>query len=178
MSVYDSAFDYLIGNEGSTFSNDPNDSGGPTKFGVTLREYAHFTQKSITVSDMENLTREEAKEFFLWAFWKPISGDEIKSPVIATCLFDSAVLYGQSTAVIMAQKVIKDLCQVPLKLDGIVGDMTLGLLNSLKPASFISQYHGYISQRIDSVIANFPNDQVFKKGWMNRADRLLTLIES
>lgn len=41
MSNFDDAFTYTIGNEGG-YSNDPNDSGGPTNFGITIGDLSRF----------------------------------------------------------------------------------------------------------------------------------------
>ena len=49
---WDDVFDRLIGHEGE-YSNDPNDPGGETKWGISKRAYPNL--------DIKNLTRDGAK---------------------------------------------------------------------------------------------------------------------
>lgn len=177
MTTFDRAFEYLIVNEGAEYTDDPHDSGGPTKYGVTLVSYQNFVKRSVPVSEIEELTLEKAKWFYHQNYWSVIKGNEIKSPENAICLFDSSVLYGPGSAFIIAQKVIRDVCHVRLKLDGIAGDMSLGLLNSITAQNFITRYRNFLMMRIDNVIANNPSNEVFRVGWENRVNRLSTLLE-
>lgn len=175
MNVFDFAFNYLMGDEGRTYTNDPRDSGGPTKFGITLNTYAAFLKRVVSPEEIENLSEEDARYFYFWEYWIKLQCDEIKTPGIAICIFDCAVLYGDNPAVIIAQKAISLLTGATLKFDGVVGDMTLKLLSSVKEELFLKTYQVLVLKRIDNVIAAHPKDEAFRRGWTRRADRLLTL---
>ena len=54
------AFNYLLGDEGHKFTNDPDDSGGPTKFGITKKAYEAYWKCSATDEQIENMTEQTA----------------------------------------------------------------------------------------------------------------------
>lgn len=51
--------DDLILREGG-FTNDPDDPGGPTKYGITQKTYSDFIGRPVTVDEMRDLTPEQA----------------------------------------------------------------------------------------------------------------------
>lgn len=172
------AFQYLLKDEGTTFVNDKRDSGGATKFGITFKALQNWLKLStIDVSVLENLDVFEAQNFYKEVFWDHLCCDLMTVPAIAICIFDSAALYGPGTAAILAQKAISQISAAGLKFDGIIGDSTLKLLNLAKAETFLDAYHALILKRIDAVCTADPKNEVFREGWTNRADRLLTLKE-
>lgn len=177
MTIFDQAFNYVLRNEGVSYVNDPKDSGGPTKFGITLRTYEDYIGKASTADSIKELTIETAKAIYLHKYWSPLFADGIKDAGVAVCIFDAAVLYGVGSASLMAQKAV-NLCKVPLKLDGVLGDKSIEALNSIARGDFLKAFHSLIIVRIASTIAANPKDEKFRGGWTHRADRLLTLNNS
>lgn len=175
MINFDIAFNYLLKNEGMTFTNSPSDPGGPTKFGVTLKSYQAYLGQPVSAFDIENLTLDEARDFYLERYWNSINCDKLSSSGIATSIFDTAVLYGPSVSTILAQKTVSLIGGVTLKFDGILGDMSIKYLNIVKETDFLNKYHDLVLVRIDNVILLNPKEEVYRKGWTNRANRLLTL---
>jgi len=78
---FDKAFEMVIGLEGK-YSNDPDDPGGETKYGIAKKYHQD--------EDIKNLTLERAKEIYLNEYWVPSGCDVISFPM-DICLFDSAV---------------------------------------------------------------------------------------
>jgi len=173
--IFDQAFEYLIKNEGEKYTNDQNDSGGPTKFGVTHRAYENWVKQPVPISEIRNMDRETAKEFYFDMYWKKLYCDKMTNPVVAICVFDCGVLYGMWKASLFAQKALIE-CRFDLKLDGIFGDRTLDALNTVKEEDFLKAFHGLLLARIDQICLARPKDEKWRKGWTNRADRLLTLV--
>ena len=67
------------------YTNDPNDPGGETNFGVNKRDHPN--------EDIKGMTKERAGEIYLEEYWIPAGCDEVISPDDAA-LFDSAVNCG------------------------------------------------------------------------------------
>lgn len=174
MSDIGSAFLYLLKNEGSVYTNNPLDSGGPTKFGVTLKAYAEYRHRAVEPVEIETLTIARAQTFYEDVYWHPSGCDRMVSGAVATCVFDTAVLYGVGTAARLAQGALNDL-SFPLKIDGHLGDKSIDAINRATPTDFITSFHGLVLERIDAVIAANTKNEVFRQGWVNRATRLLTL---
>lgn len=79
----DLALELTIGLEGKDqYTDDPNDPGGPTKYGICQRYHPN--------EDIKNLTLERAKEIYLDEYWIPSLCDLAPFPM-DVCLFDSAV---------------------------------------------------------------------------------------
>lgn len=164
------ALDYVIQNEGDTYIDNPMDSGGPTKFGVTQIMYSKFLGREVSGQDIEALTFEKVSPFYENFYWSPVRGDQISDSPKATALFDTAVLYGPARANSMAQKISNS------KVDGIMGENSLHAVNLVQPEIFILKLYIQIRDRIDEVIKLNRKNEIFRKGWLKRADRLLTTI--
>jgi lysozyme family protein len=173
-NFFDQAFDYLMRDEGFKYVNDPKDSGGPTRYGITQKSYEDYVKRIVTIDEIKNMSIDEAKKFYLERYWKPIRCNDLTSLPVAVCLFDSAVLYGSMTATILAQKAAS-LCGATLKFDGLLGDKSVEALNTVKSVDFLGAFHGLVLARIEAVISSNPKDEVYRDGWTNRAGRLLTL---
>ena len=81
MLSFNKAFIVVVGLEGKE-TNDPNDPGGLTRFGIS--------QKYNPDVDVANLTLEQAKEIYLNRYWIPAGCDEAPYPM-DICLFDARV---------------------------------------------------------------------------------------
>lgn len=173
-ALFEAALNYVFENESTLYTDNPHDSGGPTKFGVTLWTYSAFLGRSVLPQEIEELTLDKVKPFYWARYWSPLNCNQIMQAPIAVCLFDSAVLYGVGTAGIFAQKALVQ-CGASLKFDGVIGDKSIAAFNSTKVDDFLKSFHGLILQRIDAVIKLDPKNEVFRNGWTNRANRLLTL---
>jgi lysozyme family protein len=88
MSDFDRAFTFVIGEEGN-YSNDPNDPGGETKFGISKRAHPDV--------DIVNLTEDGAKAIYKRDYWDVLGLDKLPWSV-SLCLFDSAVNQGVEAA--------------------------------------------------------------------------------
>ncbi len=172
--ILDEALAYLFEDEGTSYTDDPNDSGGPTKYGVTQKSYISFLGRWVSPDEIEALTPVQAKIFYQQRYWRPLGCDRMLQACVAIAIFDCGVLYGVGTAAMLSQKALS-LSGGQLKFDGILGDKSLALLNVVKPEEFLRNIRAFLLQRIDSVIKLDSKNEAYRKGWTNRADRLLTL---
>lgn len=122
----------LIEIEGG-YSNDPSDSGGETKFGIT-KEVA---LKNGYLDDMLNLPHHLAVDIYSKRYWKPLQGDiiaELDTKLIEE-LFDSAVNCGVYRTIVWLQRCLNLLNNVgkyyaDIKVDGKLGNKTLQALKA------------------------------------------------
>jgi Glycosyl hydrolase 108 len=87
-SLFDDAFDRTLRYE----SGYTEDTGGPTKYGISKKAHPDV--------DIKNLTKDEAKKIYKEKYWDAISGDKLAniSPALAAVAFDAAVNQGVDKA--------------------------------------------------------------------------------
>lgn len=179
MTPFDAAFRYLFKNEGSVYTNDPDDSGGPTKYGITKKTYERFYGIEVDDAEIEAMTPAIAKQIYAAHYWAPMRGGEIKSVALAIAFFDCAVLYGVGTTRNLIRRALS-LCGAPIKLEGKIDDETLGFINLMEGGTqrilLMNTFHNLILSRIKQVIVENPKNEKYRRGWNNRAARLLTLL--
>jgi lysozyme family protein len=170
------ALEYLFKNEGDSYVDNPSDSGGPTKYGVTQKSYSAFVGRFVSDEEMKNLTPENVFQFYEKEYWRPLWGERINECSIIVALFDTAVLYGAHTAIKLTQKTINQ-CGLSVSVDGFMGEITLELLNKMEKQEFLLEFYSKVRSRINEVCAINPKDEIFKRGWQDRANLLLTLAD-
>lgn len=168
MAKFDPAFDYTIGSEGG-YVNNPNDSGGPTNWGVTQRRYSQYLHRPVGIDEMKAMTKDQAKQFYYDTEWKPLDLDAIQDQGVAEAIFDMVINRGDGY-----QKTVQLMVGVPA--DGHFGPLTLNAINGKDPAWLINMIETQAERFYQRLAYNVPKDRVFLKGWLNRAHRLWTLI--
>ena len=146
----------LIHEGGSKVTDDPNDRGGLTKYGISQRSYPNV--------DIRNLTEEQAKEIYKRDYWDKVKADDIQSQEVAENLFDTAVNMGPRTAGRLAQLAL-DIEPV----DGIVGPQTVAALNSKDAEAFIAEFTIAKIARYAHICNRDKSQSKFLLGWINRA---------
>jgi len=152
---FEKAIEIIFKHEGG-YVNDTEDPGGETKFGISKRSYPDM--------DIENLTWEEAKEIYRRDFWDKYEYGRIENDTLAFMLVDQAILCGPVTVNRMMQAVLrKDLGDLDIEVDGILGDKTINALNNLNPADLISRFQVRAERRYRDL--DMPR---FLQGWLKR----------
>lgn len=185
MADFHGALEYTLENEGG-FSNHGEDHGGATKYGISSVLLSSFLQRAATISDVQNLDRDDAEEIYKKYFWGPLRLSEIEDQMIATAIFDCAVSMGPNQAVKITQVVTNDLFKhfftlfgpSDLQVDGRMGPQTLEWVNKVDRGLFIKLFRIQLLTKYSDIVAKMPNQKVFITGWTRRADRLLTLVDA
>ena len=136
MNSFDTEWEGILKVEGREFTDDPLDSGGPTKFGVTEKT----ARAAGYDGPMKDLPEETAKQIAKSGYWDIMSLDQVSgmSPAIAHEMFDTGYNMGDHRATTFLQRSLNALnrshLEVPdydeLKADGAMGSRTLGALKA------------------------------------------------
>lgn len=157
---FEEIFKYLLKVEGG-YSNDKNDSGGKTKYGITEREARSHGYKG----DMRNLSLDFAKKIYEEDYYKKNQLDKVENDKIALSICDFSVNSG-SYGVRKAQETLNKINGTNLKVDGVLGEKTLEALNEINPETFLKEYHNSQRKYYNSIA--YGKNKVFLKGWQNR----------
>lgn len=97
MSNFDRALAFVFGVEGG-YSNDPDDHGGPTRFGVTQATYDGYRAAvKLPTQEVSEITRDEATAIYRTNFWDVLGCEKLPWP-LAVVVFDAAVNHGPGNA--------------------------------------------------------------------------------
>lgn len=166
---FDTAFEHVIGVEGG-FSNDPFDHGGPTNFGITQATLGAFRGKPVSEADVKNLSLQEAKMIYRSKYWNPLGLDGVKSPILATIIFDQGVNRGITAAAKSIQR-----C-VGAKVDGMVGPKTIALINEKVSRDLALDFVFDAQEAYGRIVQNDHTQTKFIVGWLRRSHGLIKMI--
>lgn len=143
----------LMNEGGSKYTNDPNDSGGETKYGISKKAFPNV--------DIKNLTEDQAISIYKKLYYDPCKLDLINDELLALHIFDFGVTSGIKRAVKAIQLIVEE------DADGIMGPKTIDKINS---GDYLKTY---IAARIAFyTIIGVGKNAKFKKGWINRVNNL------
>lgn len=128
-SDFDYCLKHTLAIEGD-YSDDPDDSGGKTKFGITEKVARENGYKD----DMEKLPIDFAKKIYKKKYWDVLELDKIESRELCKELFDSSVNVGHTRAARWFQRCLNVLNNRgkrwdDLKIDFVVGEKTVAAAN-------------------------------------------------
>lgn len=176
MADIESSIEYVLENEGGYA--EPPLVDQPTKYGVIAADIAKFRNcpiETVSVQDIKDLTKLEATEIYRTQYFDVIQGNKIADQKIATCIFDTAVNRGVQVSVKYTQRAL-NMSGGNLSVDGIMGSKTLFLLNQVYRPTFIKRFESFEWSGYLAILAEHPEDEKYRNGWMERANKLLTLI--
>jgi lysozyme family protein len=157
----------LIHEGGSSFTDNPNDPGGATKYGISLRflkgegvDIDH--DGDIDADDIKGLTEEDAEKLYASFFWAPMHSDNFVQPVAAK-LFDVGVNVGTTRGTILAQKAAL------VEADGLLGPQTINAINAMQASLFIANMERVQTDFYESIVESKPTSAEFLEGWKVRA---------
>ena len=178
MADFNKAIKVVLKHEGG-YVNNPNDSGGATNFGISLRflkdhEEGDFNKDGVVnVTDIKNMTIEQAAAIYKLFWWDKYRYGQIIDQTIAVKIFDFSVNMGAKRAHILLQEALNEAFDLNLKPDGIIGPATMQVINAIKDGGeeqkLITAYCDTAWGFYQRLIAKNSKLKVFEKGWKNRA---------
>lgn len=152
MTPFSSAMAFILRSEGVQ-SDDPNDPGGFTRFGISQR--AHLDV------DVPNLTQADAIEIYRSHYWVSASLDRLPGP-IAVAAMDACVQHGIRPAIRMLQHTLG------VQQDGVVGPVTIAAAERANAEDLVLDY----CARRGVYYAHLATFDRFGFGWLRRIFRL------
>ncbi len=100
MNRVDAIISRVMERESPLYTNNPNDAGGPTKYGITQASLSRYLKRPATEFDVQNITEQLAREYY---FWKQVHEPEFDAIVaisepIGAELIDTGTLCGPARA--------------------------------------------------------------------------------
>ena len=171
MSDFNDAIPTVLRHEGG-FVDSPNDPGGATNFGVSLRwlkakglleelEEQDKTQDEVLV--VRSLTKEQAAGFYKAYWWDFYKYQNLTAQPVATKVFDTAVNIGASRAHKFLQGI------VGVVQDGVLGPKSFSEANAMSPSVLVVRYQSMQAQYYRDLVVRNPKLEEFISGWLNRA---------
>lgn len=150
------------------FADDPDDPGGPTCMGVTIKTYQdYYDNPNLSKQDLKGITREEADTILLTVFFlRPKLN--LLSGAIADAAFDFSVNCGPTQAI----KTLQRTCRAQgrrVAVDGIMGPKTAKAANSLPAAPLRRAYAEARIAFYEALVEKRPELRCFLNGWRRRA---------
>jgi lysozyme family protein len=155
----------ILLHEGSTYTNDPTDAGGPTKYGITLAELSAWRGHSCTADDVRDLSRDEAAAIYRARYLRPF--DMVIDP-LRTNVIDFGVNAGVRRATFTLQ------AMVGATVDGWIGAETVRLTKVRSATAWNDLYVGFRLAFYEHLIEIKPTQVKFRGGWRNRAFSFLS----
>ena len=159
--------DQILSEEGSEYTDDPADGGGPTKYGITRADLATWRGRPVTPADVRDLTEEEARSIYLERYIEAPGFDKIADPGLRNLVVDIGVNQGVPTAIRFLQAAIG------VTVDGLFGPKTLAAVNTQPPQPRLL-HPCYLKVAVASLraygrlISGRPTQAKFAEGWINR----------
>lgn len=147
------------------FVNHPNDKGGATKYGITLKTWINkgYDKNGDGVIDAKDIELLDYADFELIAsdYWNACKANKIENQSLANFVVDW--FYNSGYAGIKAMQ-----RALNVTADGIIGQKTLDAINY--PCNSINFYN-LKKARLDfvhNIVTRNPSQKVFLNGWTRR----------
>lgn len=140
---------------GATITNDSDDPGGLTKYGISKRANPDV--------DIENLTLDQAIDIYKERYWDSSKAEQLPDE-LAECYFDMVVNAGRRRAV----KILQEACNhkgYNLVVDGMIGPNTIMACKGLDAERFRAFRVKYYVELVNRK----PTLMKYYFGWFRRA---------
>ena len=160
-SSYERALARLLAHEGG-YTNHPSDPGGPTNFGITLRDYRTYVKPGATAADVRAMRREEAERIYRARYWDTLRCDDLPAGV------DYAVFdYGVNSGIGRSGKVLGRM----LKLADTTSTVSDGVIAAARAADAKALVASICDERL-RFLKSLKTWSVFGKGWERRVSEV------
>ena len=186
---FEKSINFVLKHEG-LYSNNKNDKGGSTKFGISLR-YLEALYKKDPISmqgldlnkdgvindyDIYNMRKSEAIEIYRKYWWDAYGYGKISNQKLATKLFDISINIGQRRAHLLFKKALrKNIFFKKVSLDEKLEYNTIVNVNRLcyfVCDSLIKDFELEVIEFYNDLVDKNPRYKTFIKGWINRVQDL------
>jgi len=160
-----------------TFTDDPDDAGGPTKGGITLGTLSSWRKKPVTVEILKNLDELEARQIYASLYVVTPNYDRIEDNLLRAFIIDCGVLHGTGRASRWLQEACNAqrqaigpdrVAHIPvLEIDGLLGNKSLAVINKM-PGEWLRQRMIAKRLRFLGRVIQQGNNVKYAAGWLSR----------
>ena len=169
MALFDKCLKVIFTHEGR-YSNDPDDPGGETMYGISLRFLKGLDladadidhDGNIDGDDIKAMTIPEASKLYKKYFWDKMNLNVVPIDLLTLHLFDMGVNTGTKTAIKLLQRILD------VTDDGILGRDTLTALLNWDAEDVLESYIAARFNYYNAIMIKNPRLAKYKKGWFNR----------
>jgi lysozyme family protein len=147
----------ILQHEGGDYTDDPDDPGGPTKWGITQSILSLYLRRDVTANDIRALSRDMAAKIYTEIFIRPF--DRVADPLRVSAI-DMGVNAGVFQSVILLQETIGAL------VDGVIGPKTIALSGTRE---WTPLYTGVRLGFYETLVHAKPKLIKYRSGWRSRA---------
>jgi len=151
------------------WSDDPDDPGGATNYGITIGDYARYkgvppvaSHSAALKERLRRIPAEEVRDIYLLFYWREGTCAALPAPV-ALFHFDCGVNQGVGTAARLLQRALQ------VDADGEIGPITLGAARAAPPMALLQAYAELRRARYRAS----RNFWKYGRGWLTRVDKTL-----
>jgi lysozyme family protein len=156
-------FNRLIREEGGLV-DDPADSGGLTKYGISQASYPNVNIKALTQADAALIYQHD--------FYNPLQCDNINDAHLSYALFDMGVNCGVKRAAMTFQVAVNAIGN-DLVVDGDIGIKTITAVNNCNQALLLFIFCSLRLNYYLDIVKKSPKNSKFFIGWAKRTRRCL-----
>ena len=163
--------------EGKLYTDDPVDTGGATKFGITRRTLEYYRRKitgdptlQVTKQDVKNLTRTEAVDCATFVFAHEPGIDQIPDWRVRLVVFDYGFHSGSRRAIKALQKAVS------ATEDGLLGPLTLAALEVSPDLPITFQILTAREEFMQRIMEANHTQRRFMLGWWKRTTQLQKVV--
>lgn len=161
---------WVLRHEGDTYTDDPDDAGGPTKFGITLQTYAQFhmtTPDKVSADQIKALTRDEAEAIALDLYVMRPGFFQIADWRLRLAVVD----FGYHSGVRRATEALQ--AAVGAQVDGIYGRETGWKVAGADTTAVRHKVIGARLRLLGNLMSTRRETAKFAKGWLGRVADVL-----
>ncbi len=175
----------IVAREGG-YVNDPDDPGGPTKYGVTLATLQRLGRDitgdgRVTLKDVKALLQADARDIFIDNYFRAPQIDRLPT-VLQASVFDMFVNSGKQ-AIRILQRLLNDMGQ-SVTVDGVIGPQTIAAAKAAQMAApdYLADAYGIARRNYYYRLADKrPSLRKYarrrnggKGGWIRRAEEFIS----
>lgn len=152
-----------------TYTDRPNDRGGPTKWGITLKAWAEYVGHDVTADVIKEITETQARVFYEEEYVRAPRFDQLPEPLMSLTV-DCGVNHGPRAAAKWVQRA----CGA--RQDGAIGPKTI---EAVVASNLLTVYLRVCAFRIrlyGRIVRRDPTQAEFAAGWNNRAAKWVLLL--
>lgn len=180
MSFFENSFKKALKLEGG-FTNDPDDLGKATNYGISLRfvieqkdkEYFDLNgDEKLDEIDIQLIDEEFSREIYKKYWWDKFNLDKVKDEMVATKIFINIINIGPYMGIKLLQRAYNATClnSPPINADGILGPKTIEAINGSSPYLLCSFYNFFVIDFYEDLVKKRPKLNKYLRGWLNRVE--------